>query len=87
MAKCCKTCLNLFMTPSKYCRVDCSMRLFKERYKNTVVDTHLLAWEQQELDCNQMVGYLMTKQLGASAEINSVTRQSKHRYHDAWPND
>lgn len=23
------------MTPSKYCRVDCSMRLFKERYKNS----------------------------------------------------
>lgn len=60
---------------------DCSKRGIK------IVDTHLLAWEQQELDCNRMVGYLMTKQLDASVEINSVTQQSKHRYHAAWPND
>jgi len=61
--------------------------MFHSKRGRKIIDTHLLAWEQQELDCNQMLGYLMTKQLDASAEINSVTPQSKHRYHAAWPND
>ena len=51
------------------------------------IQTHLLVWEQQELDYSQMADYSMTKQLGEFAETSSKKQLSRHKCHGAWLND
>lgn len=56
----------------------------KKKHTKYSVTTHQLAWEQQELDYNQMVDCSGTTQLDEFAETSLMKQLPRHKCRDAW---
>lgn len=65
------------------------MLLAKKKKTSNILKCHMiatyqLAWEQQELDYNQMADYSRTTQLDEFVETSLMKQLPRHKCHDAW---
>ena len=54
------------------------------KYRDCMIATYQLAWEQQELDYSQMADYSRTTQLDEFVETSLMKQLPRHTCRDAW---